>query len=182
MGYTEPVRSLLEGAAEVHRPPDNCQHTSYGLEHIRQWLGDERWDVIHFNWGIWDMHQMHGDQIVAGGRIRTTLDQYAGNLRQLVGVLKSTGAKLIWASTTPVDPVRDAAFGVNAIEGSDVPRYNAAAEVVMAESGVMIDDLYSLALPNADELRTGDNIHFTHEGYEVLAREVAACIRRAIGA
>lgn len=179
-GYTGPVKRLLEGLADVCRAPVNCGPTWFGIEHIREWLGDTRWDVTHFNWGIWDMHQMCGDEIVAGGRIRTTPEQYESNLRQLVSILKSTGAALIWASTTPVHPVRDPAFGVNAVDGENVPKYNAVAARVMAENEIPIDDLYSLALPNADELRKGDSIHFTDEGYEVLARQVADSIRREL--
>ncbi|MGC9318533.1 MAG: SGNH/GDSL hydrolase family protein, partial [Armatimonadota bacterium] len=51
VGYTLPVRSILEGTANVHRIPENGGPTARGLERIEDWLGDERWDVIHFNWG-----------------------------------------------------------------------------------------------------------------------------------
>ncbi len=56
IGYTVPVRQMLRGTANVHRIPENGQYSSYGLEHIDEWLGDGKWDVIHFNWGIWDTH------------------------------------------------------------------------------------------------------------------------------
>ena len=58
IGYTEPVRENLKGSAEVFRPPVNCQHTGYGLSQIKTWLGTGKWDVIHFNFGIWDTHML----------------------------------------------------------------------------------------------------------------------------
>src|SRR5688572_16490768 len=58
IGYTEPVRKQLQGTADVFRPKENCQHTAHGLARLKVWLGDEKWDVIHFNWGIWDTHML----------------------------------------------------------------------------------------------------------------------------
>ena len=50
IGYTLPLRAALKGVANVHRPPTNCAHTWRGLEKIDEWLGDGKWDLIHFNW------------------------------------------------------------------------------------------------------------------------------------
>lgn len=183
IGYTEPVKRLLKGRADVRRVNDNCQSTNYGLQHLREWLGNEHWDVIHFNWGIWDMHQMEGDNIVAGGsRIRTPLPQYEKNLRQLVSILKSTGARLVWASITPLDQPTDPKYGVNAFVAEDVVKYNAVAARVMEENSIPIDDLYSLANARRFELRIADSVHYTDEGSRVLGREVAINIQRAINA
>src|SRR5262245_39864055 len=58
MGYTTPVRKLLEGKANVHRIPANGGPTKNGIANITKWLGDGKWDVIHFNWGIHDLKIM----------------------------------------------------------------------------------------------------------------------------
>ena len=58
IGYTVPVRKLLEGKVNVHRPLTNCGPTTRGLQGIDQWLGDGKWDVIHFNWGLHDLKRM----------------------------------------------------------------------------------------------------------------------------
>ncbi|MHC4285022.1 MAG: alpha/beta hydrolase fold domain-containing protein [Planctomycetota bacterium] len=55
IGYTLPVRKLLADKANVHRVPTNARHTGIGLENIHKWLGDGKWDVIHFNWGLHDL-------------------------------------------------------------------------------------------------------------------------------
>ncbi|QDV66172.1 SGNH/GDSL hydrolase family protein [Crateriforma conspicua] len=52
IGYTTAVRSQLSGVANVYRPPTNCGPTTRGVEQIDQWLGDRKWDVIHFNFGL----------------------------------------------------------------------------------------------------------------------------------
>ncbi len=55
IGYTVPVRELLAGQANVHRPLTNCGPTTRGLEQLDGWLGEEKWDVIHFNFGLHDL-------------------------------------------------------------------------------------------------------------------------------
>src|SRR3954467_10868139 len=55
MGYTLPVREMLKGKANVHRPPANCGPTERGLDQLDKWLGDGKWDVIHFNFGLHDL-------------------------------------------------------------------------------------------------------------------------------
>src|SRR6187397_2557317 len=59
LGYTPLVKKNLAGRAEVLRPGENCQHTANGLAKIGAWLGNTKWDVIHFNFGIWDTHLLN---------------------------------------------------------------------------------------------------------------------------
>jgi acyl-CoA thioesterase-1 len=62
IGYTLPVRSLLHGKANVHRPPVNCAATIHGLKSLEKWLAtggeNKKWDIIHFNWGLHDLKYM----------------------------------------------------------------------------------------------------------------------------
>ena len=95
IGYTLPVRELLKGKANVHRILENGGNTNRGKEKLTDWLGDGKWDVIHFNWGMHDLR-------LNEGKLAVPLAEYEENLRTLVGQLKTTGAKLIWCSTTPV--------------------------------------------------------------------------------
>src|SRR4051812_8183558 len=44
IGYTIPVRELLKGKANIHRPAANCGPTKRGLAQLDKWLGDGRWD------------------------------------------------------------------------------------------------------------------------------------------
>jgi acyl-CoA thioesterase-1 len=40
IGYTLPVRELLEGKASIFSPPINCQSTIQGLRLLDEWLGN----------------------------------------------------------------------------------------------------------------------------------------------
>ena len=60
MGYTLDVREMLKGKANVHRIPTNGGPTTNGIENIKDWLGDSKWDVIHFNWGLHDLKYIAG--------------------------------------------------------------------------------------------------------------------------
>lgn len=86
MGYTPHVRSLLAGHAEVVRPEENCGPTSHGLERIEAWLGDDDWDVIHFNFGLHDMKYVddQGERVSTDtGKVQVPLPQYEQNLPSL---------------------------------------------------------------------------------------------------
>jgi len=168
IGYTVAVQKELAGKANVHRAPTNCGPTIRGLEQIDQWLGDGRWDVIHFNFGLHDLK-------LIDGKHQVPLDQYEENLRGLVARLKKTGARLIWCSTTPV-PESSSPPRSNA----DVLLYNAAARKIMETSGVATDDLYTFALPQLDKIQRPSNVHFTSEGSAVLAKQVAASIQQEL--
>jgi acyl-CoA thioesterase-1 len=160
MGYTLPVRKLLEGKANVHRIPKNGGPTSNGMANIDKWLGDGKWDVIHFNWGIHDL------KIMPDGKRQVEPEDYEKNLRALVAKMKATGAKLIWATTTPIPSgklVPDRQFGQ-----------------VMKENDVPVDDLNTLITPELERLQNPHDVHYKAEGYQFLAKQVVAKIEEAL--
>jgi len=170
IGYTVPTRKLLEGKANVHRIPTNGGPTKNGVANIAKWLGTGKWDVIHFNWGIHDLKYM------PDGKRQVEPADYEANLRSLVATLKATGAKLIWATTTPIpdgelNPSRK--FGL-------VPEYNAIAAKVMAENGVATDDLNAHITPNLATMQNPRDVHYTAAGSEYLAKKVAEEIGKAL--
>src|SRR5262245_16888922 len=170
IGYTLPTRKLLEKKANVHRIATNGGPTINGLKNIDRWLGDGKWDVIHFNWGL---HDLRMDE---KGAHQVPLDEYEKNLRTLVQRLKATKAKLIWASTTPVPDAKVSPPRKN----SDVIAYNAAAKKVMEENGVAINDLYGFALPQLAKIQQPANVHFSAAGSAALAERVAASFEGAL--
>ncbi len=171
MGYTLPVRELLAGKANVHRVPENGGSTRDGLEKLDKWLGKEKWDAIHFNWGLHDLKHWKDGKLDLSGDPVTGVEDYAANLRVLVKRLKATGAKLVWATTTPVPEGAD-----GRVAGDDV-KYNAEAERVMKEAGVPIDDLHAVAAARLAELQRPKNVHFTDAGSRALAEKVVESIR-----
>ncbi len=170
IGYTLPVRKLLEGKANVHRIPTNGGPTKNGVANIAKWLGTSKWDVIHFNWGIHDL------KFMPDGKRQVEPADYEANLRSLVATLKKTGAKLIWATTTPIpegelSPPRK--FG-------QVKEYNDIAAKVMAENGVSVDDLNAHITPQLATMQNPRDVHYTSAGSEFLAKQVAEEIGKVL--
>ncbi len=161
-GYTLAARKALAGKANVHRAPENCGPTANGLKKIEVWLGDGKWDVIHFNFGIHDR--------------ATPAADYQQRLETLVTRLQATGAKVIWASTTPVPP--DTKDGPKAA-GQIVEKNRLAAEV-MAKHGVAIDDLFTFITPHLAKVQNPKDVHFNNDGYDLLGKQVASVIEQGL--
>ena len=180
IGYTVPVRELLAGKANVHRPPANCGPTTRGLESIDAWLGDGRWDVIHFNWGLHDLKYMGptgrnlADPDTSDSHQQVPIEQYEANLRKLVERMQRTDATLIWCSTTPVPK------GAKGRVVGDAAKYNEVAAKIAKESGIAVDDLYGFARPRLAEIQMPANVHFTPSGSKELAKQVVASINAAL--
>ncbi|MDX1759889.1 MAG: SGNH/GDSL hydrolase family protein, partial [Arenibacter algicola] len=68
IGYFSKVKEALATKAIVMHNPGNAQHTGTGLEKIKDWIGKEDWDIIQFNWGLWDLCYRHPDSKVYGNR------------------------------------------------------------------------------------------------------------------
>jgi hypothetical protein len=90
IGYTVEVRKLLAGKADVFRIPGNGKNSAYGLNNLNKWLGEREWDIIHFNWGLWDLcyrnpkakTQEHRDKV--NGTLTASLEQYRANMEKIV--------------------------------------------------------------------------------------------------
>ena len=174
MGYTLPTRELLKGKANLHRIPANGGSTKDGVAKIENWLGNAKWDVIHFNWGLHDLKHWKDGKLDPAGPEVSTLEEYEKNLRDLTKRLKSTGAKVIWATTTPVPE------GSGGRTAGDEQKYNEVAARVMKDLGVPTDDLRAACAPKLAEWQRPKNVHFTPEGYAGLAAKVAAEIEAAL--
>ena len=166
IGYTLPVREKLKGKANVHRVPINAGATEVGLENMKSWLGEGKWDVIHFNFGL------HDAKYRSETEMRTTPEQYLKNLQELINQMKATGAKLIFATTTPTPSKLSRATR----RFDSIPTRNEIAVKLMKENGVAIDDLYAVVLPVQDKIQRPGDVHYDPEGYEVLSTAVANSI------
>ena len=177
IGYFEPTKALLGEKADVYHNPGNAQHTAHGLAQLDAWLGETPWDVIHFNHGLHDLK--YADErgrlvTVTEGKQQIPIDEYARNLEALTVRLKQTGAALIFATTTPVP---EGARG--RVKGDEV-HYNKVAREIMTRHKVPVNDLYSFALARLDAIQQPKNVHFTEEGSQQLAEQVARHIGLAI--
>ena len=180
IGYTGTVRAKLAGKANVVHNPGNAEGTKLGLEKLKEWIGDTKWDVIHFNWGLHDMKSVKAEtgenSNDPNDPRQADLKTYTANLEILVKQLKATGAKLIFATTTPF-PAGVKPFRLP----EDAERYNAAALSVIRANNIQVNDLYQLVLPKLNALQKRRNVHFNPEGSKILGEQVADVIQSALG-
>ena len=163
-GYTLAVRKAMAGKANVHRAPENCGPTANGLKKLDIWLGVGKWDVIHFNFGIHDR--------------ATPAADYEQRLDTIVTKLQATGAKVIWASTTPVPPdTKDGPAATRVI----IEKNEIAARVAQ-KHGIATDDLFTFITPHLAKVQNPKDVHFNGEGYDLLGAKVAESIESALGA
>ena len=181
IGYMLPAREKLKGIANVWRPPTNCGPTTKGVAELESWLGDRKWDVIHFNFGLHDLKYMGPQgQNLADPKADTShqqvpIDEYAANLRKIATRLKETGATVIWRETTPTPE------GAKGRVPGDSKRYNEAAAKVMEElGGIQTDAMFEYALKEAEQLKA--NVHYSKAGSQKLADLVANTVKAALEA
>ena len=181
IGYMQPVVAALRGKANVARPNTNCGNTKRGLEQIEDWLGDESWSVIHFNWGLHDLCYRNPESTVQGKRDKLNgvqdveIHDYRRNLETLVNRLRQRGAALIFATTTYVPEGEAGRF-----TGDEV-KYNEIAAAVMEANDIPLNDLHALSASFEPELFTEPgNVHYTPEGSARLGAQVAATIEAAL--
>lgn len=182
VGYTDEVRRLLAGKVNVHRVAGNAGPSSSGVDKMKEWLAPTNgtWDVIHFNFGLHDLKLGTGGKdnqpYATSDGHQVSIEDYEKNLSQIVAKFKTTGAALVWCSTTPVpagkvDPPR---------QPDDVIKYNEVARQVMIKNGVAIDNLFTAALTRLPDIQLSQNVHYTKEGYAELAKQVAVSIEDAL--
>ena len=197
LGYQAQVRELLGNKVEVYAPEENCRYAKYALWGMHRWVdsfGNPKFDAIHFNAGIWDLHRCTAD-----GAIFTPIDEYANTIHRLGLQMKSYTENVIFANSTPANRRLDDrvnAFNpfINTDPGykkvclavatdawnRDIRRYNAAAEAEMAKLNIPVNDLYTLIAADTDRYICEDGIHASPEGYALLAKAVAQRIEEIL--
>ena len=175
IGYGKRVPELLGEGYCVYQSEDNGRFAKYTLRMLFEdssQLAD--CDVIHWNNGLWDTAILYPED-----GCFTHLGDYADALEKILRELQKTGAKIIFASSTPVSP--DKQFLTTAAppahKNEDIRRYNAAARIIMEQNGIEVNDLYQLVEPHISEYISADMIHPTPSGIEALAAAVSHKIK-----
>ncbi|MBC8148174.1 MAG: prolyl oligopeptidase family serine peptidase [Verrucomicrobiaceae bacterium] len=189
-GYSKPLIDLLKGKAEVTKlgavagyriqketfwhSRGTAKYLDFGsakacivdFERFAKHLEDTPYDVIHFNFGLNDIFRGRN------GAWHNPVDQYARDLARIVTLLKTHGAKVIWANITPIP-----ANAPHNPEGDELI-YNAAAAKVMKKHGIPINDLHSVVTQweGYAEWKKGDDVHFPGAVYSKLAEKITGVI------
>lgn len=168
-GYLKAVTRGLEGRAYV----DAWVNPYCQSEHLNKLLGEVLangpYDVVHFNMGL------HGWQ---EGRIKP--GTFEPLTKAYVEVLRAKlpGARLIWASSTPVT-VKDRPADLEPEINPVILEHNRMAAKVMAEMHVPVNDFYA-RLAGRLELARGDRFHWNAPAYEILAKTVVESVLREL--
>lgn len=182
LGYTPFVKEYFNEKAIIVHSPGNAGHSGMGLENIREWVGERDWDVIQFNFGLWDLCYRHPDSELYGNRdkvngdITFSIDEYKANLDSIVVILKEmSDAKLIFVTTTYVPEEEGGRYA------KDVKKYNRAAKELMKKHAVLVNDIYkeSISIHKMNGIGS-DDVHYKEEGYEQLGKMISAYLNKYI--
>jgi hypothetical protein len=180
LGYHTAVREALTGKANVFRPKTNCGPTTLGLEHIDTWLGDKKWDIVHWNFGLHDLKYLgpNGENLAdpqaTTSHQQVPIEAYQANIKTLAERIKKAASLSVWRETTPVPK------GAKGRVPGDSVKYNAAAARAIAEvGGVMTDPFFAFAASISDTQRPA-NVHYTPAGSQALGEHVADVIMKAL--
>ena len=184
-GYFPFVKKSLIGKAEVFQPTyidkngktiGCCGGTSQGVKEIDIFISDQKWDIIHFNFGLHDIK--HIDPVTGKNSKNLTHphqaspEEYEKNLIEIIKKLKRTKAKLIFATTTPYPDKLG-----RQMRSPGMPKiYNKVALKIMNKNQIKINDLYSSVLPRLSEFQRPNNVHFKEKGSKFLADLVVKSI------
>lgn len=161
-GYFQAVEQNLKGKAYVARIATSKAIGDPALiTELATFLRQARFDVVHFNIGL------HGWAY--------SEDEYRRQFPSLVRAIRKNapGAKLIWASSTPVREDRG-----NGSRNDRIQARNAIAREYTSGHGIPIDDLHALMTPHSD--LHSDNAHFNKEGCALLADQVARAVMKLL--
>jgi lysophospholipase L1-like esterase len=166
-GYYKGVEEKLGGKAVVCRLATSKSLGDPGLlAEVQLVLGQARFDVVHLNNG------MHGWGY--------TEDEYAKALPDMLAVVRkgAPGAKLVWATTTPVR-VADKLDQADPKTDRVKARNTAVAELAAREK-IPVNDLFAV-VDGKPELFSRDGVHLNPKGTAALAEKVAAEVQQVLG-
>lgn len=171
LGYQDIVKRQLGEGYSVWSPDENCRFSSYTFNSLRMYLPEcPSPDVIHWNNGLWDTSVIYPED-----GCFTPLEEYIRHMGRILRELRKTGARIIFATTTPVHPLKEE-HPTSKQFNSDIDRYNAAMFELLSGTDVIINDLNQLVRADIEANICEDHIHLSDTGYELAGRAVADII------
>jgi lysophospholipase L1-like esterase len=170
MHYQDTVMRELAGMADVWAPVENGEKSIKVLSHLEEWAISRNPDIVQINCGLHDLKRK-----TVGSEPAVPLVQYQTNVRTILEqAVARTNSRIIWATTTPVNEKwHHENKDFERLE-SDVLAYNAAANQIAGELGVVVNDLNDVIMQaGRDAFLKPDGVHFTDEGSRLLGQSVA---------
>ena len=170
--YEPHVERLLAGRAAVVGPADNCQFSLYTLSSLDRWIAElGQPDIVHWNNGIHD-----AGHNPARYPVQIPLEMYRANIEFILGRLRDLTPRVIWATITPVHPLRPFRSTEWSWRNEEIDMYDAAARELMQSNDVPINDLHQLVWDNVDTYLSEDQLHLSEAGKGACAQAVAAAV------
>ena len=174
MGYDKYVKEALADVAEVYYPLENARYSTNLLRFLHEWKDKGEWptdaDLVHWNVGLWDAVELFGDDPL------TPIEYYEKNIKRIYNRIKQLfpNAKQVFATSTAGLEHR---FVANARRtNASIQNYNEAAKRALADTDVIINDLFSLTVSCPEEYHS-DAVHFnTDAGRELIGGRVISVI------
>ena len=174
-GYAGVVDERLKGQYYVDRLSTAATlDDEYFWKNIDLILGENEYEVILFNSGL------HGGHL--------SLSEYEKGIEKFALRLKETGARLIFATTTPYwegdkidkvfEPDENGLYVNEGKIGDDcnkVIQRNKVALKVMNKYNIEVLDLFSF-VNGIVEYRSGDGVHYNEKGWKALGEKVTEFI------
>ncbi len=177
--YHRPLIEALAGKVNLHHPPawTGPSRNWVRLHHYVGVLDSETptWDVITFNYGIRDDSEPR--------------EEYQQNLRDAIGVLKRTGARLVWVNSTPIPNGFSAGDPNQPLKGRVRGRMDLqnrwAADVLKEYPDIVVCDLWKVVKDDEQDVYThwwsGNWVNFDYKQSIPLGRTVAKAVLTALG-
>ena len=181
LGYEPMLRDTFGEEANIYGPEKtNCRSSQFVATSLVWWSNmfdfPKKVDVVHFNCGHWDAaHWFDYHEPI------TSLDEYEKNIRMIICFIKKVfpNAKIVFATTTPMNPEASVGAGSNPRSTEEIARYNAAAVKVAKEEGIYVNDLNSFCKDWGGECYA-DYCHYTNESYKLIAEEIKRYIKEIL--
>ena len=177
-GYCLTVKRELNDIAEVYYPMDNCRNTQHVITRLKKWsnmIDDlSKIHLVQFNCGQWDAAHWNEYELSL-----TSESEYERNIKMIIDLLKKffPNAKIVFATTTPINPVLGSIGAVNPRSNEEVDKYNKLAISVCKKEGVTVID-YNAYMKDWGGECYKDICHLTPEAFIELGKEVAKNLRK----
>lgn len=167
------VRDGLPASVRMFSPPVNCGSSHNVAARIRDWVPPSTATLVHINCGLHDIRYDAGSD-----RPVSSPAEYAANLRGIFGYLAGMGARVVWATSTPIDETMHNSAKASRRYRADLLAYNALSTELAAGFGFAVNDLHGrLSALDLGGLLLADGVHFNRAGNALIGGFIAEAIR-----
>ncbi len=182
-GYAEILRALLELEA-VEQPVLFFNHgrsgytSTHGLEQVYTQYMVQKPDWVFLKYGVNDTKRFGG----AAGKLLVSIQEYTANMARIVSAFKSSGARLILLTPTPVvesivNNTPDFQAMTMTWDNRDIQACGEALKAIGTAEGVPVIDLMSIFTLNPDPaLLLPDGLHPGPSGHRIIIEKLLKTI------